>query len=192
MPPPVVKAFGILKRAAATVNMIHGQDPKLGKAIEQAADKVISGKLQDHCSLVVWQTVSGPPSNLNANEVVSNRSIDIHGGELGSKKPQHPNDHVNMSGSSNDAFPSAMHLAATIEIQEKLLPSLSELHAAIESKVKAFDLITKIFREEVLTSQTYSRSYLNRRRTVLTVCSWVLEGGSSLFSCSAITSLTKG
>ncbi|KAI5844760.1 L-Aspartase-like protein [Tricharina praecox] len=146
MPPPVVKAFGILKRAAATVNMTHGLDPKLGKAIEQAADEVISGKLLEHFPLVVWQTGSGTQSNMNANEVISNRAIEILGGEMGSKKPVHPNDHVNMSASSNDTFPSVMHIAATIEIQEKLLPSLRSLHAAFEEKVKAFNHIIKIGR----------------------------------------------
>jgi len=146
MPPPVVKAFGILKRAAATVNMTYGLDPKLGKAIEQAADEVISGKLLDHFPLVVWQTGSGTQSNMNANEVISNRAIEILGGEMGSKKPVHPNDHVNMSASSNDTFPSVMHIAASIEIQEKLLPSLRELHAAFEAKVKAFAHIIKIGR----------------------------------------------
>ena len=146
MPPPVVKAFGILKRAAATVNMTYGLDPKLGKAIEQAADEVISGKLLDHFPLVVWQTGSGTQSNMNANEVISNRAIEILGGEMGSKKPVHPNDHVNMSASSNDTFPTVMHIAATMEITEKLLPSLKSLHGAFEEKVKAFDHIIKIGR----------------------------------------------
>ncbi|KAF8534104.1 fumarate hydratase, class II [Trichophaea hybrida] len=146
MPPPIIKAFGILKRAAATVNMTYGLDPKLGKAIEQAADEVISGKLLDHFPLVVWQTGSGTQSNMNANEVISNRAIEILGGEMGSKKPVHPNDHVNMSASSNDTFPSVMHIAATIEITEKLLPSLRSLHATFEEKVKAFNHIIKIGR----------------------------------------------
>jgi fumarate hydratase class II len=146
MPPPVIKAFGILKRAAATVNMTYGLDPKIGKAIEQAADEVISGKLLDHFPLVVWQTGSGTQSNMNANEVISNRAIEILGGEMGSKKPVHPNDHVNMSASSNDTFPSVMHIAATMEITQKLLPALRSLHAVFEEKVKAFDHIIKIGR----------------------------------------------
>ncbi|TGZ80576.1 fumarate hydratase [Ascodesmis nigricans] len=146
MPPPIVKAFGILKRAAAIVNMKYGLDPKLGKAIEQAAEEVASGKLMDHFPLVVWQTGSGTQSNMNANEVISNRAIEILGGQMGSKKPVHPNDHVNMSASSNDTFPTVMHIAAVVEIQEKLLPSLRSLHAAFEDKVKAFDNIIKIGR----------------------------------------------
>lgn len=146
MPPPVVKAFGILKRAAATVNMTYGLDPKIGTAIEQAADEVISFKLLDHFPLVVWQTGSGTQSNMNANEVISNRAIELLGGTIGSKKPVHPNDHVNMSASSNDTFPSVMHIAATLEITEKLLPSLRSLHAAFEKKVAAFNHIIKIGR----------------------------------------------
>ncbi|KAL0635392.1 fumarase fum1 [Maublancomyces gigas] len=146
MPPPVIKAFGILKRAAATVNMTYGLDPKIGAAIQQAADEVISLKLLDHFPLVVWQTGSGTQSNMNANEVISNRAIQILGGELGSKKPVHPNDHVNMSASSNDTFPTVMHIAAVLEITERLLPSLRELHLAFEEKVKAFEHIIKIGR----------------------------------------------
>lgn len=103
LPPPLIKAFGVLKKAAAEVNMTYGLDPKLGKAISQAADEVISGKLIDHFPLVVFQTGSGTQSNMNTNEVISNRAIEILGGELGSKKPVHPNDHVNMSQSSNDS-----------------------------------------------------------------------------------------
>lgn len=146
MPPPVIKAFGILKRAAATVNMTYGLDPKIGAAIQQAADEVISLKLLDHFPLVVWQTGSGTQSNMNANEVISNRAIQLLGGELGSKKPVHPNDHVNMSASSNDTFPTVMHIAAVLEITERLLPSLKELHLAFEEKVKAFENIIKIGR----------------------------------------------
>ncbi|KAI5807065.1 fumarate hydratase, class II [Geopyxis carbonaria] len=146
MPPPVIKAFGVLKRAAATVNMSYGLDPKIGKAIEQAAEEVSSGKLMDHFPLVVWQTGSGTQSNMNANEVISNRAIEILGGELGSKKPVHPNDHVNMSASSNDTFPTVMHIAATVEITETLLPSLRNLHSAFEDKVKEFEHIIKIGR----------------------------------------------
>lgn len=146
MPPPVIKAFGILKRAAATVNMNYGLDPKLGNAIVQAADEVISGKLADHFPLVVWQTGSGTQSNMNANEVISNRAIEIMGGEMGSKKPVHPNDHVNMGASSNDTFPTVMHIAATIEITENLLPSLGSLHSTFQEKVQAFDHIIKIGR----------------------------------------------
>ncbi|RJE16907.1 Fumarate hydratase, partial [Aspergillus sclerotialis] len=105
MPPGVVKAFGILKGAAATVNMKYGLDPKVGEAITQAASEVADGKLMDHFPLVVWQTGSGTQSNMNSNEVISNRAIEIMGGTMGTKKPVHPNDHVNMSASSNDSFP---------------------------------------------------------------------------------------
>ena len=146
MPPPVIKAFGILKRAAATVNMRYGLPTDIGEAIKQASDEVISGKLLSHFPLVVWQTGSGTQSNMNANEVISNRAIEILGGEMGSKKPVHPNDHVNMSASSNDTFPTVMHIAAVTEITERLLPSLRELHAAFEEKVAAFGEIIKIGR----------------------------------------------
>lgn len=147
LPPPVIRAFGILKRAAATVNTELGAlDPKLGKAIEQAADEVISGKLLDHFPLVVWQTGSGTQSNMNANEVISNRAIELLGGQMGSKKPVHPNDHVNMSASSNDTFPTVMHIAAVLEIQEQLLPALKSLHKAFLDKVEEFKDIIKIGR----------------------------------------------
>ncbi|KAH9037308.1 fumarate hydratase [Lactarius pseudohatsudake] len=109
LPPPLIKAFGVLKKAASIVNVTYGLDPKVGKAIQDAADDVISGKLIDHFPLVVFQTGSGTQSNMNVNEVISNRAIEILGGELGSKTPVHPNDHVNMSQSSNDTFPTAMH-----------------------------------------------------------------------------------
>ena len=146
MPPAIIKAFGILKRAAATVNMNHGLPEDIGKAIQQAADEVISLKLLPHFPLVVWQTGSGTQSNMNANEVISNRAIEILGGEMGSKKPVHPNDHVNMSASSNDTFPTVMHIAAVVEIEEKLLPSLKALLAVFQEKVKSFEKIIKIGR----------------------------------------------
>lgn len=147
MPSPVVRAFGILKRAAATVNVELGLlDPKLGKAIEQAADEVISGKLIEHFPLSVWQTGSGTQSNMNANEVISNRAIEILGGQMGSKKPVHPNDHVNMSASSNDTFPTVMHIAAVLEIEEQLRPALASLLKVFQSKVQEFNDIIKIGR----------------------------------------------
>ncbi|CAF9912546.1 MAG: fumarase fum1 [Heterodermia speciosa] len=146
MPPPVVRAFGILKGAAATVNMNYGLDPKLGKAIQQAAEEVASLKLVDHFPLVVWQTGSGTQSNMNANEVISNRAIEILGGTMGSKKPVHPNDHVNMSASSNDSFPTVMHVAAVLELEESLLPSLKSLRDAMQKKAEQFDKIIKIGR----------------------------------------------
>ncbi|KAK9687492.1 fumarase fum1, partial [Basidiobolus ranarum] len=146
MPEPLIKAFGVLKKAAAIVNMGYGLDPKIGNAIVQAADEVIEGKLMDHFPLVVWQTGSGTQTNMNANEVISNRAIEILGGELGSKKPVHPNDHVNMSQSSNDTFPTAMHVSAVLEISEKLLPAVTELRDEFQKKVVSFDKIIKIGR----------------------------------------------
>ncbi|KAJ6168969.1 hypothetical protein N7497_001812 [Penicillium chrysogenum] len=134
MPAPVVKAFGILKGAAAEVNMKYGLDPKIGEAIKQAAAEVAEGKLLDHFPLVVWQTGSGTQSNMNSNEVISNRAIEILGGTMGSKKPVHPNDHVNMSASSNDSFPTVMHIAAVVEIEQSLLPSLKALRDALQVK----------------------------------------------------------
>ncbi|KAK4055737.1 fumarase fum1 [Microbotryomycetes sp. JL201] len=147
MPAPLIKAFAVLKRAAAEVNMTYGLDKKVGEAIKQAADEVISGKIgQDHFPLVVFQTGSGTQTNMNVNEVISNRAIELLGGELGSKKPVHPNDHVNMSQSSNDTFPTAMHVSAVVEISNSLIPALEELHAELLKKQKAFEHIIKIGR----------------------------------------------
>lgn len=125
MPLPVVTAFGILKKAAALVNKDYGLDAKVADAIAKAADDVISGKLyDDHFPLVIWQTGSGTQSNMNVNEVISNRAIEIMGGTLGSKTPVHPNDHVNKSQSSNDTFPTAMHVAVARELTGNLKPAL--------------------------------------------------------------------
>ncbi|BDD61551.1 fumarase fum1 [Monascus purpureus] len=146
MPPAVVRAFGILKGAAAEVNMKFGLDPKIGQAIKQAAAEVAEGKLMDHFPLVVWQTGSGTQSNMNANEVISNRAIEILGGQMGSKKPVHPNDHVNRSASSNDSFPTVMHIAAVLEFENTLLPSLKNLRNALQTKVEKFEKIIKIGR----------------------------------------------
>ncbi|PAV78950.1 hypothetical protein WR25_06794 [Diploscapter pachys] len=146
MPLPVIHAFGILKKAAALVNTEFGLDKKLTDAICQAADEVTAGKLDDHFPLVTWQTGSGTQSNMNVNEVISNRAIEILGGELGSKKPVHPNDHVNMSQSSNDTFPTAMHIAVAREINHRLLPSLKHLRDALEKKQQEFADIIKIGR----------------------------------------------
>ncbi|PNY24365.1 Fumarate hydratase, mitochondrial, partial [Tolypocladium capitatum] len=139
MPPPIIRAFGILKGAAATVNMRYGLDAKVGQAIQQAAKEVADGKLLDHFPLVVWQTGSGTQSNMNANEVISNRAIQILGGQMGSKKPVHPNDHVNRSASSNDTFPTVMHIAAVLELEGDLLPALRSLRAALQAKVDDFE-----------------------------------------------------
>ncbi|CAD6502740.1 BgTH12-05330 [Blumeria graminis f. sp. triticale] len=138
MPPPIIKAFGILKGAAATVNMQYGLDPKIGAAIQTAAKEVADLKLLDHFPLVVWQTGSGTQSNMNANEVISNRAIEILGGKMGSKKPVHPNDHVNMSASSNDTFPTVMHIAAVLETENELLPAIKSLRSALQAKVDYF------------------------------------------------------
>jgi fumarate hydratase class II len=146
-PTAIVRALGIVKRAAAETNMELGRlDPGIGKAIVAAAQEVIEGKLTDHFPLVVWQTGSGTQSNMNANEVISNRAIEMLGGVVGSKKPVHPNDHVNMSQSSNDTYPTAMHVACAEEIHRRLLPALRHLHAALEAKAKAWSHIIKIGR----------------------------------------------
>ncbi len=146
-PLPIVRALGIVKRAAAETNMELGHlDAKLGAAIVQAAQEVIDGKLNDHFPLVVWQTGSGTQSNMNANEVISNRAIELLGGEQGSKKPVHPNDHVNMSQSSNDTYPTAMHIACAEEIVRRLIPALTKLHRALKQKVVAWKDIVKIGR----------------------------------------------
>ncbi|XP_074491546.1 fumarate hydratase, mitochondrial [Sebastes fasciatus] len=146
MPIQVIKAFGILKRAAAEVNKEFGLDPKIADAIIQAADEVSAGKLDDHFPLVVWQTGSGTQSNMNVNEVISNRAIEILGGKLGSKDPVHPNDHVNKSQSSNDTFPTAMHIATATEVHHVLLPGLQMLHDALAAKSEEFKDIIKIGR----------------------------------------------
>ncbi len=146
-PKPVVRALGVVKRAAAEVNMALGRlDPAIGTVIVAAAQEVIDGKLDDHFPLAVWQTGSGTQSNMNANEVISNRAIEMLGGVMGSKKPVHPNDHVNMSQSSNDTYPTAMHVAAAEEIVATLIPALKHLHAALDAKAKAWSDIVKIGR----------------------------------------------
>jgi fumarate hydratase class II len=147
MPLPLVRALGIVKRAAALTNKAQGTlDAKLADAIATAAQDVIDGKLDDNFPLVVWQTGSGTQSNMNANEVIANRAIEILGGEIGSKKPVHPNDHVNRSQSSNDTFPTAMHIAAVEELHHRLLPALAHLHGVLDARAKAWDDIIKIGR----------------------------------------------
>ncbi|WP_374387573.1 class II fumarate hydratase [Brevundimonas sp.] len=146
-PLPIVRALGIVKRAAAETNRDLGKlDAKLTDAIVQAANEVIEGKLDDHFPLVVWQTGSGTQSNMNANEVISNRAIEILGGEMGSKKPVHPNDHVNMSQSSNDTYPTAMHVACAEEVVHRLIPALQQLGNALNDKAEAWKGIIKIGR----------------------------------------------
>jgi fumarate hydratase class II len=146
-PQPIVRALGIIKRAAAETNMALGQlDKTLGEAIVKASQEVIDGKLNDHFPLVVWQTGSGTQSNMNANEVISNRSIEMLGGVMGSKKPVHPNDHVNMSQSSNDTYPTAMYIAAAEQIVHDLIPALTHLRDALAAKQREFETIIKIGR----------------------------------------------
>ncbi len=146
-PLSVVRALGIVKQAAARANMaLGGLDPALGNVIVDAAQEVIDGKLDDHFPLVVWQTGSGTQSNMNANEVISNRAIEMLGGVMGSKNPVHPNDHVNMSQSSNDTYPTAMHIACAEQIVHHLIPNLKHLHQALDAKTKSFAHIIKIGR----------------------------------------------
>ncbi|GBG78138.1 hypothetical protein CBR_g26174 [Chara braunii] len=146
MPEQLVRAFGILKKCAAKVNIEYGLDPKVGNAVMQAAQEVAEGKLSDHFPLVVWQTGSGTQTNMNANEVIANRAVEILGGKLGDKGIVHPNDHVNMSQSSNDTFPAGMHIAAAIECTSRLLPKLQTLADALGEKVEEFKDIVKIGR----------------------------------------------
>ena len=146
-PVAIIRALGVIKQAAAEVNMATGKlDPAIGKAMVQAASEVVAGKFDDNFPLVVWQTGSGTQSNMNANEVVSNRAIEILGGEMGSKKPVHPNDHCNMGQSSNDTFPTAMHVAIGMMARDTLLPGLRKLHAALAAKSEEFKDIIKIGR----------------------------------------------
>ena len=144
MPGPLVRALGIQKKAAALTNIALGDlDKKLGEAIITACEEVSEGTLAGQFPLAVWQTGSGTQTNMNANEVIANRAIEILGGTIGSKDPVHPNDHVNMSQSSNDTFPTVMHIAAVEEIHNRLLPALEMLHKALDQKAKEFDNIVK-------------------------------------------------
>ncbi|MGH9735657.1 MAG: class II fumarate hydratase [Candidatus Acidiferrales bacterium] len=151
MPPELIRALGILKKAAALVNQDLGiLAPEKARAIARAADEVIAGKLNDHFPLRIWQTGSGTQTNMNANEVISNRAIEILGGEMGSKKPIHPNDDVNMSQSSNDTFPTAMHIAAAERVAKALIPAVEGLRAAIDEKAAAFADVVKIGRTHLM------------------------------------------
>ncbi|MFD1158170.1 class II fumarate hydratase [Roseovarius aestuarii] len=146
-PVAVVRALGVIKKACAQANIELGKlDKERGEAIVQAAGEVVDGKLDDNFPLVVWQTGSGTQSNMNANEVIANRAIEILGGQIGSKDPVHPNDHCNMGQSSNDTFPTAMHISTAMTAHDVLLPGLAKLHAALEQKVRQFDGIIKIGR----------------------------------------------
>ncbi|KAK7492275.1 hypothetical protein BaRGS_00016372, partial [Batillaria attramentaria] len=146
MPIPIIRAFGVLKLCAAEVNRGFGLDDTIADAIVNAAKEVISGELDSHFPLVVWQTGSGTQTNMNVNEVLSNRAITLLGGKIGSKKPVHPNDHVNMSQSSNDTFPTAMHIAVAQEIENLLKPNLNALCNTLKIKVQEFEDIVKIGR----------------------------------------------
>ncbi len=147
MPAAVIRGLGVIKKAAAKVNVELGElEPEIGAAIGQAAEEVIDGRLAEHFPLVVWQTGSGTQSNMNANEVIANRAIELLGGEMGSKTPVHPNDHVNRAQSSNDCFPTAMHIAAVEQIHHALLPALEHLKGALEEKAARWSDIIKIGR----------------------------------------------
>ena len=146
-PIAIVRALGVIKQACAQANLAAGKlDKERGDAIIQAASEVVAGKFDDNFPLVVWQTGSGTQSNMNANEVIANRAIEIMGGVIGSKDPVHPNDHCNMGQSSNDTFPTAMHIATAMTARDVLIPGLEKLHAALETKIQEFDGIIKIGR----------------------------------------------
>jgi fumarate hydratase class II len=151
MPDGVIRALAIIKKAAARVNRESGKlAANLADAIEAAAQEVIDGKLVDHFPLVVWQTGSGTQTNMNVNEVIANRAIELLGGQLGSKSPVHPNDHVNLSQSSNDTFPTAMSIAAVAALEDQLLPELAALHASLDGHARAWDSIVKIGRTHMM------------------------------------------
>src|ERR1700680_62627 len=151
MPAELIRAFGILKKACALVNQDLGKLPAdKAKLIVQAAAEVISGKLNDQFPLRIWQTGSGTQTNMNVNEVISNRAIQIAGGEMGSKKPIHPNDDVNMSQSSNDTFPTAMHIAAASRVAEVLIPAVERLRDTIDAKARGFGNVVKIGRTHLM------------------------------------------
>jgi fumarate hydratase class II len=148
---PLIRAFGILKQAAAEINtQLGGLDKDISELIQDAAQEVIDGKLDDHFPLRVWQTGSGTQTNMNSNEVIANRAIEMAGGKLGSKVPVHPNDHVNMAQSSNDTFPTAMHISAAEEVYHRLLPSLKELSKALANKAEEWSHIVKIGRTHLM------------------------------------------
>ncbi|MFL6215439.1 MAG: class II fumarate hydratase [Blastocatellia bacterium] len=147
MPPELIRAFGVLKQAAALVNQALGKLPEdKAKLITEAADEVIAGKLDEQFPLRVWQTGSGTQTNMNVNEVIANRAIELAGGVRGSKRPIHPNDHVNMSQSSNDTFPTAMHIAAATRVHNDLIPAIEQVHHAIAAKAREFANVVKIGR----------------------------------------------
>lgn len=193
MPQPLIRAFGILKLSAAKVNINLGVlDKAIGEKIVTAAQEVIDGKLAGHFPLVVWQTGSGTQTNMNVNEVISNRAIELSGGVIGSKKPVHPNDHVNMGQSSNDSFPTAMHIAAACEINNHLIPALEHLHSALDKKSKEFSDIIKIGRTHLqdATPLTLGQEFsgyvkqiengIRRAKSVLPALYELAQGGTAV------------
>jgi fumarate hydratase class II len=193
MPVPLIRAFGLQKKAAARANMALGElDTRLGEAIVRAAEEVIEGRLDEHFPLVVWQTGSGTQTNMNANEVIANRAIELLGGRIGSKQPVHPNDHVNRGQSSNDSFPTVMHIAAVLEIRRRLLPALASLLAALQAKADAFASIIKIGRthlqdavpmtlgQEFSGYVTQVRYGIARVETTLPRLSQMAQGGTAV------------
>lgn len=193
MPIEVIRAFGILKKCAAAVNMRYGIMPKdIGELVIKAADEVIQGKLDDHFPLVIFQTGSGTQSNMNVNEVISNRAIEMTGGELGSKSPVHPNDHVNMGMSSNDSYPTAMYIAAVLELHKTTLPGLEYFAKALEAKEKEFKDIIKIGRthtqdatpltlgQEFSSYTTQIRYGIERIKDTLPRLSMLAQGGTAV------------
>ena len=193
MPESIIKALGVIKLAAAKVNHDQGKlDKKICNAIARAAKEVISGKLNNHFPLSVWQTGSGTQTNMNANEVISNRAIELMGGKKGSKKPVHPNDHCNMSQSSNDTFPTAMHIACAMDTVDNLLPSLRKLAASLKKKSKDFKNIVKIGRthlqdatpitlaQEFSGYQTQIEKSIKRIETSLLDIMYLAQGGTAV------------
>jgi len=193
VPLELIHAIGIVKKSAAIVNAkFKDLDPKLSKFIQKAADEVIMGKLDDHFPLKVWQTGSGTQTNMNVNEVIANRAIEMLGGKLGSKKPVHPNDHVNMAQSTNDTFPTAMHIAIAIQTNKKLIPSLIKLEKSLSKKVKQFKDIVKIGRthlqdatpltlgQEFSGYQMQVKNSLERVRVALKEIYYLAQGGTAV------------
>ncbi len=192
-PREFIRAYGILKKAAATVNHENGKlDENLKKAIHSAANEVIKGKLDDHFPLVVWQTGSGTQTNMNFNEVISNRAIELMGGELGSKEPVHPNDHVNMSQSTNDTFPSTINIAAVESVHNLLFPAIKTLRGALQEKSDAFKDIVKLGRTHLQDATPLSLGQefsgyvsaldhgLNRLEKALDNCYELAMGGTAV------------
>jgi fumarate hydratase class II len=193
VPLELIHAIGIVKKSAAIVNAkFKDLDSNLSKYIQKAADEVITGKLDDHFPLKVWQTGSGTQTNMNVNEVIANRAIEMLGGKLGSKKPVHPNDHVNMAQSTNDTFPTAMHIAIAIQTNKKLIPSLLKLEKALLKKTKQFKDIVKIGRTHLQDAtpltlgQEFSgyhmqiKNSLERVRIALKEIYYLAQGGTAV------------